>query len=387
VKSEYPINLWPNAVQAYHHWIRTQIRDNTPYDRFVRELLTESGSNFRVPPVNFYRAVQSRDPQAIAAAVGLTFMGVRLESWPADRRAAMAAFFSRIGYKGTAEWKEEIVFFDPADGGVTGTFPDGTTVRLPPDRDPRAAFANWLIRPGNPWFARNIVNRIWSWLIGRGMIDAPDDIRPDNPPSNPERLAELERAFVASRYDLRAIYRLILNSAEYQRPAAESGYISRPLEAEVLIDALNQITGAADQYSSLIPEPYTFVPEDVRAIALSDGSITSSFLETFGRPSRDTGLESERNRTPTAAERLHLLNSSHIQRKLEQSRTLQTLIQTTAGRPLVASLYLTILSRYPTDEEARIAAEYVGKASGNRRVAALDLAWALINSQEFLYRH
>ena len=114
VKSEYPINLWPNAVQAYHHWIRTCIKDNVPYDRFVREMLTASGSNFYVPQVNFYRAVQSREPTAIAQAVALSFMGVRPASWPKERWSQMAVFFSRIGYKTTEQWKEEIVLFDPA---------------------------------------------------------------------------------------------------------------------------------------------------------------------------------------------------------------------------------------------------------------------------------
>ena len=114
VKSEFPINLWPNAVQAYHRWIRTAIRDNVPYDRFARELLTASGSNFRDPAVNFYRAVQSREPSAIASAVALTFMGARAEAWPKARLDGMAAFFSQIGYKPTGEWKEEIVYFDPA---------------------------------------------------------------------------------------------------------------------------------------------------------------------------------------------------------------------------------------------------------------------------------
>jgi hypothetical protein len=113
VKSEFPINLWPNAVQAYHRWIRTCVKENWPYDRFVREMLTASGSNFRVPQVNFYRAVQSREPQALAQAVALTFMGVRPEGWPKERWAEMAVFFSQIGFKHTEEWKEEIVIFDP----------------------------------------------------------------------------------------------------------------------------------------------------------------------------------------------------------------------------------------------------------------------------------
>jgi len=426
IKAEFPINLWPNAAQAYHRWIRASIRDNMPYDRFVREMLTANGSNFRVPQVNFYRAIQSREPRAIAQAVALTFMGVRAEKWPAERLSGMAVFFSRLSYKATREWKEEIVVFDPdkppvmGDGGAApkAVFPDGTPAQLAPDQDPRKVFADWLISPHNPWFARNIVNRIWSWLLGRGIIHEPDDIRPDNPPSNPELLAYLERELVASRYDLKHIYRLVLNSKTYQlssiprsdRPEAAANFAAYPLrrlEAEVLIDALNQITGTTERYSSPVPEPFTFIPEGQRSIALPDATITSAFLEQFGRPSRDTGLESERSNRITASQRLHLLNSSHIQRKIEQSPKLAALLESAApkgsrkpgkrGRPaasavsrepgeVVAELYLTILSRFPTQAELKAVAEYA-QAASSRRDAAVDLAWALINSAEFLYRH
>jgi hypothetical protein len=211
VKAEFPINLWPNAVQAYHRWIRSCIKENLPYDRFVREMLVSSGSNFRVPQVNFYRAVQSKQPQAIAQAVVLTFMSVRAENWPKDQFSDMAAFFSQVGYKQTAEWKEEIVWFDPNnpapsgygsalrrdESGVEGAeitaenaaprpaqlvakpqaetaeqksklrisaasahsavktaavFPDGTPAQLSPGKDPREVFADWLTCPKNPWF-------------------------------------------------------------------------------------------------------------------------------------------------------------------------------------------------------------------------------------------
>ncbi len=437
IKAEFPINLWPNAAQAYHHWVRECIRQNMPYDRFVREMLTANGSNFRVPPVNFYRAVQSREPQAIAQAVALTFMGVRAEKWPKERLAGMAAFFSQVCYKSTNEWKEEIVSFDPdqaapakAEAAVPAVFPDGTLARFSSGQDRRAVFADWLIAPGNPWFARNIVNRVWSWLLGRGIIHEPDDIRPDNPPSNPELLAYLESELVEDKYDLKHIYRLILNSKTYQlsciprsdRPEAAANFASYPLrrlEAEVLIDALDQITGMTEQYSSAIPEPFTFIPEGQRSITLPDGSITSSFLEQFGHPSRDTGLESERSNRTMPDQRLHLLNSSHIQRMIQNSAKLRALFQSPKSkasarsvaiskaarnaktgkapnyrRPgvvrqpsqAVAALYLTILSRPPTGDELEIAAEYLRKAP-NKRDAHVDLAWALINSAEFLYRH
>lgn len=405
VKSEFPIKLWPNAVQAYHRWIHTSVRENLPYDRFVRELLTGSGSNFREPQVNFYRAVQSREPQAIAQAVALSFMGVRPESWPQDRWSGMAVFFSQIAYKPTIEWKEEIIQFDldkarsPAGLELLrgAAFPDAASVQLAPGEDPRRAFADWLVRPENPWFTRNVVNRVWYWLLGRGIIHPADDLRPDNPPANAELLAFLEQDLIAAQYDLKHLCRQILNSTTYQLsciprsddPRGElhfAHYPLRRLEAEVLIDILCQITGTTEQYSSIIPEPYTFMPEDQRAVALADASISSPFLEKFGRSSRDSGLESDRNNRPTASQRLHLLNSSHVRRKMETSPKLRTLLGDDPKRPeKIAEIYLTVLSRMPTEAELEIAGAHVKDTWGEG--GPRDLFWALVNGPEFCYRH
>ncbi|MHC5037591.1 MAG: DUF1553 domain-containing protein [Planctomycetota bacterium] len=401
VKAEFPINLWPNGVQAYHRWIHESVRTNKPYDQFVRELLTSSGSNFRVPPVNFYRAIQGKAPSAIANAVALTFMGVRLEEWPKERRAHCEAFFSRVAFKGTAEWKEEIVYFDPAPAGALDcVFPDGTQTTIPPGTDPRGVFADWLITSKNEWFSRNIVNRLWSWLMGRGIIHEPDDIRPDNPPSNPDLLAYLQWELTRSGYDLRHMYRLILNSRTYQQSSIPQSqhpdagalfafYPVRQLSAEVLADAFRQICGARETYSSMIPEPFTWIPPEQRSILLSDGSITSPFLEMFGRPSRDTGLESERNNNPSDAQRLFLINSSGIQRGLSRSPWLRRLVRVTRRdhRRLIRTLYLTILSRLPTAAEVTAVEPRFTAKKANRSNATIDLAWALINTKEFLYRH
>ena len=407
VKAEFPINLWPNAVQAYHRWIRNSIKRDVPYDEFAREMLTSCGSNFRDPQVNFYRAMQNRQPQAIAQTVALTFMGTRAEKWPQDRLDGMAVFFSKVGYKRTEEWKEEIIFFDSlkaaadeaAKGSVSAAFPDGTAVRLSPYQDPRQTFANWLVTPDNPWFTRNIVNRIWYWLLGRGIIHEPDDIRPDNPPENPELLTWLEKELITAKYDLKHLYRLILHSTTYQlssiprsdHPQAAvhfAHYHMRQLDAEVLIDALCQITGTTEEYSSMIPEPFTFIPRSYRSIALEDGSITSSFLEMFGRPPRDTGLISERNNQPTSAQRLHLLNSSHIRRKIEQGEKIRALVRASETPQEIASkLYLTILSRFPTPEEVKTLQAYTQSRNVRGADALVDITWALLNSVEFLYRH
>ncbi|NLF68340.1 MAG: DUF1553 domain-containing protein [Candidatus Anammoximicrobium sp.] len=451
IKAEFPVNLWPNAAQAYHRWVLASLSANKPYDQLVREMLTSSGSNFRVGPVNFYRAVQSKTPETIASAVALTLMGTRTDAWNPDRLQGMAVFFSQIGFKPTSEWKEEIVFWDPLQasrvptsiapgrdaviavvrgpsaepaaepatkpatasvtpaeaGPLTAVFPDGTKVQIPPDQDPREVFADWLITAENPWFARCIVNRVWAWLLGRGIIHEPDDIREDNPPSNPALLAYLEKEFVAGGYDLQRLYRLILNSRTYQlsstprfnTPAADANFASYPirrLEAEVLIDAVNQITGTSDFYTSPIPEPFTNIPRDVRAIAIADGSISSSFLTLFGRSARATGMENERDNKPVPAQWLHMLNSSQIQQKLEQSPKLRELLAAHARSPreLVEQLYLTVLSRQPTAQEMRLALEYNSSSAAPTRTGGwkqrsdwLDIAWALINNTEFLYRH
>lgn len=402
VKSEFPINLWPNAVQAYHKWLHDAVRDDMPYDRFVRALLTSSGSNFRVPPANFYRAVQGRDPAAIAHAVALTFMGTRIDSWPEAQRTGFAAFFSRIAYKHTDEWKEEIVMLDPkpVDAPLKAVFPDGGPVTIAPDRDPREVFADWLISPSNPWFAKAIVNRVWFWIMGHGIIHEADDLRPDNPPASPELLALLEKELVASHYDLRHIFRLIVNSRTYQSSSIPpegkpdpktlfARYTVRRLDAEVLIDALDWLGNEGENYSSPIPEPYTFIPNENRTIALADGSITSQFLEQFGRPGRDTGLESERNLNATDAQRLYLINSADLQRRIERSPRINKLLMMARGNRTTAIqwIYLTILARYPTEPEAAAADAYFKTPGLTAKQASDDIIWALINSKEFMYRH
>ncbi len=401
VKSEFPINLWPNAVQSYHKWIHESISNNMPYDQFARELITSSGSNFRVPPVNFYRAIQGNNVSEIASAVALSMMGTRLEHWPTEQRSDMESIFDHVAFKRTAEWKEEIVYNDPARlEPITVTFPDGTTTVIAVGIDPRVVFADWLIDPDNKWFARAVVNRIWAWLMGRGIIHEPDDIRSDSEAAIPELLKYLEAELIKSRYDLKHIYRIILNSKTYQQsaiprsehPKAESlfaFYIVRPLDAEVLIDALCQICGPEENYQSEIPEPFTFIPEEHRTITLSDGSITSAFLEMFGRPARDTGLLAERNSQPTNAQRLHMLNSTHIQYKIERGINMRALLQTTRGdsKQIVTLLYLSILSRPPLQSEIQIADSYFNNDEMNTRQATNDLAWVLVNSKEFLYQH
>ena len=198
--------------------------------------------------------------------------------------------------------------------------------------------------------------------------------------------------------NLKHLYRLILTSNTYQfssmprfkNPEAEANFASyqlRRLEAEVLIDAVNKITGASDLYTSAIPEPYTYIPRDMSAVAIADGSISSSFLTLFGRSARATGMATERINRPVPAQWLHMLNSSHIRQKIERGPKIKAIL--TSGRKpdeIAEELYWTILSRPPTQEELKTVAEYV-KSIKSKKIAAIDTTWALINSMEFLYRH
>lgn len=415
IKSEYPVNLWPKGAMTYHRWVRASVAANKPYDRFVRELLTTTGSNFRDAPVNFFRAVPDRTAESVAETAALLFMGARMacarchvhpdEGWTLRDHHGLAAFFSQVRYKATKEWKEEIVFLDragelkdPITGdAVVPMYPDGTVATLAPGADRRAAFADWLIRPGNRWFARNAVNRIWYWLFGRGIVHPPDDLRPTNPPPNPELFEYLTVEFVRSGYDVRNLYRLILNSGTYQlssRPlpgnrhdaANFSHYPARRLGAEQLVDAVCQVTGVPESYSSQIPEPYTFMPAGCRAVQLPDANLKTAVLELFGSPPRDTPYEAERSDEVSMRQALYFLNSDHLENKIENSPVLARLAKTMKDDKLLTSqLYLTILSRSPTESEARFGVNHFEKSADDRVGAARDLAWALINSREFLF--
>jgi len=417
LKSEFPSNLWPNAVQAYHHWIRDCIANNVPYDEFARRLLTASGSNFRNPPVNYYRAFQKRDPQSIAEVTALVFMGARIgcarchahpqESWDQEDNLGLAAFFGRLGYKSTQEWKEEIVYFNPKRSlrhpltrqVVPPRVLDGEPIELGPEEDPRVRFAEWLTSPENPWFARNIVNRVWFWLLGRGIVHEPDDMRSTNPPENPELLDYLAQELVSHDYDLKHIYRLILNSQVYQLSSRTnkynahdrshfSHYLPKRLGAETLLDAIGQVTETSETFTSRIPEPFIRTPKDFRAIHLADGSIGVPFLELFGRPPRDSAYESDRDFQTSMRQILHLLNSGHVQAKINSSPRLRRFLkQKLSDEQIIEQLYLSALARFPTEEEKQRLKEYLSAHQNARPQAVQDVVWAIFNTKEFLFNH
>lgn len=400
IKAEFPINLWPNAAQAYSHYVLVSMRDNKPVDQFSTELLTASGSNFRDPPVNFFRAMQGRDKKNVAASVALVFLGERADKMSPQRLDELAAFFSRVKYKTSNEWKEEIVYTDPAaEGALPVVYPDGTKAVIAEGQDPRAAFAAWLVKPENPYFARTQVNRMWYWLFGIPLYDSVDNLTPDSKAVNPALAAYLSKYFAEHGYDTRALLTQILNSATYQQSSMLNAdnpdqlkrfgaYPIRQLEAEPLIDAICKVTGTTEIYVSTTPEPYTTLPTCEEAVAIPDGSITTAFLDLFGRSPRDTGLADERDPNPSAAQRVHMLNASHIRNKINQGDFPRIPNKPGELRGFVDAIYLRTLSRYPTPQEIAILAESPGADSKQRfKYKPADIYWALINSDEFINRH
>jgi len=415
IKSEYPVRIWPKAVAAYYQWVHDSIAHNKPYDQFARELLTATGSNFRVGPANFVRAVQNKDARSLGETAALVFMGARIgcarchahtvESWTLDDDLSIGAFFARVNYKSTGEWKEEIVYPDykltlrdpRTRQPVAPRLPGAALVQPGPEEDPRVQFAAWLTAPENPWFARNIVNRIWFWLLGRGIIHEPDDLRPTNPPTNPELLAFLEHELLTHHYDLKHIYRLILNSRTYQLSsdtnqwnahdiAHFSHYSVRRLTAEQMLDAVSQFTETNEKFRSIIPEPFSNWPADYRATQISDGNTECSFLDLFGRPPRDTPYEGERNIDLTLRQTLYFLNSEQLEGKLTSSPRLKRL-SASDDVTVLEDIYLSTLSRFPTSEERRRILDYLAAHKSARAQAIQDIAWAILNSKEFEFNH
>ncbi len=418
IKSEFPINLWPNAVQAYSGKLREDIYKDRPYSEIVREMLTASGSNFRVPYANFFRASADRTPEGLAKVTALTFMGLRTEKLPENERKEFIAFFSRIQYKKTEEWKEEIVYTNPEEAEVKVSMPGGSSVTVrSPETDPRQVFADLLLADDNPYFARAFVNRAWFWVFGRGLIDPADDITPGpgfwtrfqrgfgwNRPSeneiNPELLEYLTDEFRNSNYSMKQLFRKIMNSAAFQassqaapeqREEAEkyfAVYPVRRMESEVISDALGSLTGFYGNYSSVIPEPFTFLPSDTRAVQIEDGSISSATLDLFGRPPRDSGQLSERNNAISDSQRLFLMNSGALYDRLNKTASRIARENKWQVKPCADIIYLMVLSRYPTQKECEAIQKYLDRLPKNERGRVWsDLIWVLVNSKEFLYYH
>lgn len=351
VKSEFPINLWPNAVYVYHRRIRDFIRNDEPWDRFARALLLSTGSDFRDAEANFYRATANRTPAGFAEAAALTFLG---EGWRKVKGAdpkALSAYFEGVKIRNTREWKEEIV-------SVEG-----------PDR--RGEFLERLLGEWRRPFSAALVQRVDWWLLGRK-----------------QPLAAHVDSFLANGFRLKPLVRELALSYDYARGPLTGGFPCRRLDAEVLEDAICDLTGMSRDYQSIAPEPFTFLPKNRRTVLIEDGSISSAFLLLFGRPARDSGLLSERDNDITAKQRLYLFNSGRLYQALGQM-----ISKADGKRPMpeqIGSLYWRFYARPPSGAERQALMAHfrtLPQKGRERWEFRRDLAWALLNSREFLYRH
>jgi Protein of unknown function (DUF1549)/Protein of unknown function (DUF1553)/GHMP kinases C terminal len=398
--------LGHKRAYGYYKWVRESLAENKPYDRFVREIVTAEGPLSEVGPASFYKAVTK--PGEAASTLSQVFLGVRIacaechhhpfDRWSQSDYFGMQAFFAPVAVRGGP--RDEVL---SASGAAEAKNPrTGETslahalaVSAPkeaPKGDPRPTLADWMTAPDNPWFARNLANRMWAHFLGRGIVEPVDDVRATNPPTNPELLDALAKSFVESKYDLKKLIRTITASRVYQlssKPNATnerdeqngSRALFRRIDAEVLLDMVCQTTG--------VPEKFSGVPAGSRAIQLWDSKVPHYFLKLFGRPVRASACECERVKEPGVAQVLHLLNSPEIHAKLSHDGgTVAMLVKEKADDAALAEeLYLTFYCRYPTEKEKKVAVDYLKENGGKRREAAEDLAWSLMNSLEFVFNH
>ena len=355
VKSEFPINLWPNAVYVYHGRIRKFVDENETWDSFGRALLTSQGSDFRDAEVNFFRATDRRTPEGWAEAVAQTFFGIPPDRLAPARRAKLAGFFDGLRIKNTREWKEEVVF---AEG-----------------RDRRDELCDYVFGKYRADVASAFHALVRGWIFG-----------PDAKP-----------CAAGGRLGVKDVLRGIVLSDEYARGSVTGGFPARRIDAEVLDDIVCTLGEAKRDYQSPAPEPFTFLPKDRRTVCIEDGSISSSFLTLFGRPARDTGLPGERGSDVTSKQRLYLFNSGRLHGLLGRV----VLPGGWKDNPLaklplparVDDIYWRVLSRSPAEEERRQVMDLWSRRGGGKKGSKAkpfdllrDVVWCLFNTKEFLFR-
>jgi hypothetical protein len=398
--------LGHKRAYGFYRWIRDSIATGKPLDQFARELLTAEGPLEENGPAAFYKVVAK--PGEAASSLAQVLLGIRIacaechhhpfDRWSQTDYYGMQAYFTQLSLKPSA--RGELLL---ASGSPETKHPRTGELILPhalgapnpataPTGDRRRALAAWLTGPDNPWFARNLANRTWAHFLGRGLIDPVDDVRDTNPPSNPELLDALAKHLVAAQFDLKQLIRVITGSRTYQlasKPNATntkdaanfSRAYFRRIDAEVLLDMVSQTTGIGERFGG--------APPGTRAIQLWDSKVSHYFLKLYGRPQRVSACECERIHEPSVAQVLHLLNAPEIQAKLahERGRVAQLVKETRDDNALVEELYLTFYSRLPTDAERQVALKHLQRNAAQRRQAAEDLAWTLMNTLEFVFNH
>ncbi len=400
------IKITSQGTVGLTRWLRKQFRENRPFDEMAREILTVQGPVQGESPAAFFKTLDT--PEVMSRAVSQLFLGVRIECaqchhhpserWSQDDYAALAGFFTGVTVKRLPDGTESIV----SRGGTDLPHPrtktpvparalGAETANFASVPDRRQLLATWMTAPENPFFARAIANRLWANYFGRGLVDPIDDQRATNPATNEPLLDALAAHLRESRYDLKALTRLLLNSRAYQLgPASDtnrddrqhfSHVRPRAMPAEVLLDALSQTTG--------VPEKFNGWPDGVRAIQVWDNRMPSYFFRIFGRPARTTVCECERSNEPSISQALHLLNSPEVNDKLSSRGGLARRLASSpkSDAEIVEEIYLSTLSRFPTEQERSVVLSAFSVADSPRHQAIEDVLWAVMNTKEFLYNH
>jgi hypothetical protein len=431
------------GAYAFHLWIRDQIAHDTPFDEVVKNLIAAQGSTFINPPANFFRNDRvAKDPQGLAQNTAQLFLGIRMscaqchnhpfERWTQDDYHGFSAFFARVTAKPDplnpriARFNQGALLIQDDKSGETihprtgkvvpPKFLGGPVAEIPAGGERRAVLASWLTSKENPYFSRELTNRTWYHLLGRGIIDPVDDVRDSNPPASEELLDALSKDLVAHKYDVKHLIRTIMNSRVYQLSALPDeqahggeryfvGAVVRLLPAEPLLDALSAATGVPELFDDpdqrnrdagqklvdqkIAAQTFGGMPTGTRAAQLPDGDVYQHpFLAAFGQPARETSCECERGSDAGLAHALQLINGPSVKEKLTRSdnRIGQLLGESRPDATILEELYLATLSRFPTAEERAATLEYLARTSDRRR-AWEDVQWALLNSKEFLFRH
>jgi hypothetical protein len=410
--------LRANSMWAFYNWIRDSVKEDKPWNKFAYEIFTSSGDTRQNGALNYY--VLHKDPIDLTETATEAFMGNRitcarchnhpLEKWTQKQYYELVNLFARVGLKNGDE-PGDIVVYAKATGDVLHpkllkplppTPLDGTPMSLDSTDDRRVHFADWLVSPQNTYFARSLVNRVWANFMGRGLVESVDDVRATNPASNEELFAALSADFVKSGYDIKRLIRTIMNSSVYQ-PSADSNaanqmdtkyysrYFVKRLPAEVLLDAMSQVTG--------VPTKFGGYPVGTRAQQLPDVQVQSQFLSAFGRPKRIICDAGERSSEPNIAQALHVINGDTLNKKLSDANGYAALAVKLglSDSRILDHLYLSAFSRYPTEAEKQPLVDALRKARAStgspdvqreaHRQALEDMMWAMLTSKEFLFNY
>jgi len=414
-----PDRVGVKGVYLLDQWLRESFRRNKPFDQFAREIILAEGNTHRDGPAVVYR--DRREPAELTTMFSQLFLGVRLdcakchhhpnEKWGQDDFYRMAAFFGPVKQKGAGisppiSGGNETFYFAAAAAAkgavkhpVTGEVmtpkpPDGPAAAVEENTDPRRALADWMTGESNPFFARAIANRVWAAFFWKGIVDPVDDFRLSNPASNPALLDALAAELVREKFDLKVLMRTILRSHLYQLSATPnetnradtrnfSRFYRRRLPAEVMADAIADVTG--------VPNTYEGMPPGSRAMQAWTYKIDSRTMDAFGRPNSSSDCPCERDIRPSIVQSLHLTNSRSLHEKLKStSATAQVQRLADSDRSpseIITELYLACYSRRPTPDELQLAMAAFTAPNATRRLATEDVLWALLNSAEFVFNH